>query len=295
MGMQIDPGLLKRLYVDEALSTVAIAAKLGCADMTILRRLRRAGIVVRARGPVPRSRAESIGIDWSPPTAYALGLMATDGNLSGRRGHLSLVSKDVEQIETLRRCLHLEAPVLRVPSPTGCLHKVQWCDRGLYDWFVGVGLTPAKSRTLGPLAVPDELFADFFRGCIDGDGSVLVYIDRYHATRRPHYVYERLYVSLVSASRRFLDWMQAGIGRIVGVAGAIQRSGPRERPIWVLRYAKAESIRLLGWMYYSADVPCLARKRVKAVKFLAPLGCAPTRSVGRPRVGWLYTDRARNR
>src|SRR5258705_13360474 len=36
-------------------------------------------------------------------------------------------------------------------------------------------------------------------------------------------------------------------------------------------------------------------KRVKAVKFLAPLGCAPTRSVGRPRVGWVYADRASDR
>jgi hypothetical protein len=101
--MPIDPGLLKRLYVDEALSTVTIAAKLGYADTTILRHLRRAGIDVRPGGPVPRSRAESNGIDWSPTTAYALGLMATDGNLSGRRGHLSLVSKDLEQIETWRR------------------------------------------------------------------------------------------------------------------------------------------------------------------------------------------------
>jgi len=69
----------------------------------------------------------------------------------------------------------------------------------------------------------------------------------------------------------------------------------RQPPVWALRYAKAESIRLLGWMYYSADVPCLVRKRDKAVKFLAPLGQKPARSVGRPRVGWLYTDRARNR
>jgi len=293
MDRLIDPELLRRLYVDEGLSTVEIATKLGCPDNTIRRRLRRAGIDIRPRGPVPRSRAERIGIGWSPPIAYALGLMATDGNLSGRTGHLSLVSKDADQIETLRRCLHLEAPIKRVPSATGFLHKVQWCDRGLYNWFLDVGLTPAKSRTIGPLTVPDELFADFFRGCIDGDGSVLVYIDKYHAARRPHYVYERLYVSLVSASRRFLEWIQASVRRIVSVSGAIQNSGGRRQPpVWLLRYAKAESIRLLGWMYYSADVPCLARKRDKAVRFLAPLGHAPARSVGRPRVGWLYTEQA---
>jgi len=150
--------------------------------------------------------------------------------LSGRKGHLSLISKDVDQIETFRRCLRLEVPISQIRTATGIHHKVLWCDRGLYDWFVGAGLTPAKSRTLGPLAVPDSVFRDFFRGCIDGDGSVLVYIDRYHAARRPQYVYERLYVSLVSASLRFLDWIKASVGRMVCVGGAIHRSGPRDRP-----------------------------------------------------------------
>ena len=150
-----------------------------------------------------RRRRVDGGITWSPQIAYALGLMATDGNLSGRKGPMSLVSRDIDQIETLRHCLQLEAPISRVRSSTGFLHKVQWHDHDLYDWFLSVGLTPAKSRTIGPLAVPDELFADFFRGCIDGDGSVLVCTDTYHAAKCAHYVYERLYVSLVSASRRF--------------------------------------------------------------------------------------------
>ena len=42
--------------------------------------------------PISRSRAKHIGIVWSPTMAYALGLMATDGNLSRRHGRLSLVS-----------------------------------------------------------------------------------------------------------------------------------------------------------------------------------------------------------
>ena len=126
--ISIDPELLEWLDVEEPLSIVAIAAKLGCADNTVLRRLRRAGIEVRPRGPIPRRRA---------PRA--------------------------DQVETFRRCLRLEAPISQIPSAAGIHHKVQWCDRGLYDWFLDVGLTPAKSRTIGPLAIPDGLFADFFR------------------------------------------------------------------------------------------------------------------------------------
>ena len=54
------------------------------------------------------------------------------------------------------------------------------------DW---IGLTPAKSLTLRPLAVPDSVFADFLRGCIDGDGSVVVYADWYHTDKNERYVY----------------------------------------------------------------------------------------------------------
>jgi hypothetical protein len=166
---------------------------------------------------------------------------------------------------------------------------VQWSDRCQYDWFLALGLMPAKSLRLGVLAIPDECFADFLRGCVDGDGSIVVYTDRYHCSRNAHYVYERLCVSLVSASFSFLDWVHGTARRLAGVSGAIhERRRPDAHPIWVLRYAKAESMRLLRWMYYEADVPCLARKRSTAERFLAPLGWAAVRPVGRPRVGWRY-------
>jgi hypothetical protein len=276
-----DPGFLRRLYVDERLSAIAIATRLGCSGTTILRRLRRLGIGIRPRGPVPPVGIATI--TWHPDVAYALGLMATDGNLSSRRGTMSLVSKDPDQIQTLRKCLRLQAPVTTLRGPSRYLYRVQWHDRGLHSWFLSVGLTLAKSRTIGPLAVPDALFADFFRGCVDGECSVLVYTDRYHAEKRAH-------VSLVSASRTFLEWIQGTIRKVIGVGGAIHSGhGGRQHPVWALRYAKAESIRLLQWMHYAPDVPCLAHKRAKAVPFLAPLGHASVRSAGRPRVGWLYT------
>ena len=64
--------------------------------------------------------------------------------------------------------------------------------------------------------------------------------------------------------------------------------------MWKLRYAKAESLRLLPWIYYAANVPCLQRKRRIAERFLAPLGYADKRSTGRPRVGWLYAIAAQH-
>ena len=183
---------------------------------------------------------------------------------------MSFVSKDLEQVETLRGCLAIDAPVSWTTSGSGRRHrKVQWRDSVQYEWFLRIGLTPAKSLRLRALQVPDEYFADFFRGCVDGDGSVVVYEDRYHAPKKEHYVYTRLYVTLASASEPFVVWIRATIRELIGIRGAIgvQRR-PGRAPLWRLRYAKRESLLLLRWMYYSPDVPFLSRKRARAESFL---------------------------
>jgi hypothetical protein len=287
----IDDILLRRLYLDENLTAHRIATQLGCSSATIFRRLRRFGIAPRRRGPAARRTTPPA---WNVEAAYAVGLAATDGNLSSDGRHMSFISKDRDLVETFHRCLGLTTVVRTLATRTGsAVYRVQWCDRRLYDWFLSLGLMPAKSLRLGHLAVPDDRFADFFRGCIDGDGSVLVYTDRYHSRKKDRYVYERLYVSLVSASLVFIDWVRMTVLRLAHVAGALHESRRAgQRPIWTLRYAKADSIRLLRWMYYAPDVPCLDRKRVTAERFLGPLGCASVRSVGRPKTGWLYNTHA---
>ena len=292
--VQIDRDSLRRLYVDGGLTADQVAAQLGCTSRTVLRRLRRFGISARRRGPIPRGGIDTWAVTWDAAVAYAVGLMATDGNLARDRRHMSFVSRDRDLVETLRGCLHVipQARAIRT-SGGGTLYRVQWASRMLYDWFVAVGLMPAKSLRLSALAVPEEYFADFFRGCIDGDGSVLVYTDRQHVRKKAAYVYERLYVSLVSASLPFVEWIQKTIQRLIGVPGSIHRGAkPGHRPIWTLRYAKAGSIRILRWMYDSPGAPCLPRKRVRAEKFLSPLGSVSRQPVGRPRAGWLYNVEA---
>jgi hypothetical protein len=195
---RISEAELREQYLDNGLTIEQVAARYGVVATTIRRRLRDLGIRPRPRGPIPGCRSASVPIEWTADLAYAVGLMATDGNLSRVRWGLSLSSNDIDLLTTARRCLNLKNAI--TPYSQGHCYHIQWRDRDLYNWLVRLGLTPAKSLTLGPLTVPDEYFADFFRGCIDGDGTVLAYTDRYHAARKERYVYERLYVSLVSAS-----------------------------------------------------------------------------------------------
>src|SRR3972149_3362535 len=101
----VEAETLRRLYVDERLTTDQIAAQLGCAAITILRRLRRLGIPVRPRGPLSKGKTLTGDSQWAPELAYAVGLLAPDGNLSGDGRHLSLTSKDRDLLETFRTCL----------------------------------------------------------------------------------------------------------------------------------------------------------------------------------------------
>ncbi len=156
----IEAETLRRLYLDERLTTAEVAARLGCGTTTVGRRLRQFDIPARPRGPSPGYGFErgTAGprhrTQWSPETAYVVGLIATDGNLSRNGRNLSVTSKDLDLLETVRACLDLRNRMNPVKGGYGTTcYRVQWSDRCFYQWLVGMGLTPAKSLTLGPLAI----------------------------------------------------------------------------------------------------------------------------------------------
>jgi hypothetical protein len=259
---------LERRYVRQGRTLVEVARDLGVSPTTVRRRLRDLGMRARRRGPSSVQRVGRVVTAWSADVAYAVGLIATDGNLSRDGRHLTVTSQDVDLLETVRRCLLLDVAIRRCAG-TNC-HHIQWSDRAFYEWLLTIGLMPAKSLRLGPLTVPDDVFPDFLRGCIDGDGSIASYVDRFNTTKKPTYVYDRLFVSIVSASPHFLPWIRATVQRLCGVSGHLTVRRPRPgNDLWCLRWAKRESASLLRWIYYARDVPALRRKRERAERALA--------------------------
>jgi hypothetical protein len=69
-------------------------------------------------------------VGWSPELAYAVGLIATDGNLGRRTATISMVSKDIDLLETMRRCLDVETQIRphRGGYSKRC-HRLAWRDR----------------------------------------------------------------------------------------------------------------------------------------------------------------------
>jgi hypothetical protein len=279
----IDADQLRDLYLGQRLTVAHVSARLGLTPTTVRRRLKSFGIRARPRGPVAKPRRN---VEWTSELAYAVGVITTDGCLSSNGRTLTVTSKDLDLLHTIRQCLGIETVIGKTANGRGHFyHRLQWTNRWFHQWLMEIGLMPAKSLRLGALAIPDVHFPDFARGCIDGDGSILTYVDRYHSFTKPKYVYNRLFVSLVSASPRFIEWMRDTVHRLLGVTGsvAVRRYAAR-RDIWCLRYAKRESLALLRWIYYRPDVPCLERKRARAAPLLIPRDRAPGRRPGRPMV-----------
>lgn len=211
------------------------------------------------RGPQPKNL---INLKWRPELSYAIGLLVTDGNLSKDGRHMIFVSKDIEQINNLNKCLGIKPKLGKTISGYNgkSAHRVQFGGIIFYNFLLSIGLTPAKSKTIGPVDIPAEFFWDYLRGCFDGDGCFYSYWDS--RWRSSH----MFYIEFISASKKHILWIQNEIKNRLNITGHITNDG-RETTLQ-LKYAKKDSLEIIKKMYYNTKVVCLSRKRDKIRKAL---------------------------
>ena len=196
---------------------------------------------------------------WSANLAYAVGLIATDGNLSGDGRHIDLTSKDIDQLKNFDKCLGLETTITYKTSGFSekLYSRIQFSNVKLYRWLQSIGLTPKKSKTIGSINVPNRYFFDFLRGHFDGDGCIYSYWDK---RWKSSFMF---YVEFISASRLHLEWIRDSITELLGFEGKI---GLQTRA-YKLVYAKKNSREIIREMYKKKCI-CLKRKKDKVDKIL---------------------------
>lgn len=204
-----------------------------------------------------------VNSNWSPELGYVVGLLATDGCLYSDGRHISLTSKDIDQIATFIKLLKLKNKIgikFRSKERKKEYYHVQFGDVMFYRFLESIGLTVRKTSTIAKLAIPDKYFRDFVRGHLDGDGCTYSYFD-------PRWKNSfMLYAVFTSASKKHLIWIQGELFKACGILGSINDSGPS---VFQLRYAKSESLKLYSYIYYEVGLPCLERKRKKYTKAVA--------------------------
>jgi len=225
---------------------------------------------------MPKAKLPDKDFQWTPELAYVVGLLTTDGNLSKDGRHLTMRSSDLQLLKTFKGCLGLPCKIVQSRNERWTkkpCYRIQFSNVQFYRWLLKIGLFPAKTYTIGALNIPDEYFRDFLRGHLDGDGQVWTYKDRWNTFKNPKYVYTRLWTRLLSASKTHIQWLREGITRLIDIKGHVWErkiSRPNQTTsIWEVKFAKKDSIKLLSWLYYSPNVPCLIRKRKIAEKFIS--------------------------
>ncbi len=209
-------------------------------------------------GPKPKGKVKLL---WSPRFAYAIGLLVADGCLSKDGRHIDLTSKDKAQILTFRKCLDLDTKVSTKYSGAGNLaYHIQFSDVLFYKFLFDIGLTPAKSKTISVLTIPDKYFFDFLRGYFDGDGSSYAYSDPVFGKSF------RFYLSFTSASPQFVVWLKAKVSDFLQVTGYLSYN--KNNSYVQLKYAKKDAVLISKAMYYDKDLPFLKRKYLKIQKSL---------------------------
>jgi hypothetical protein len=210
------------------------------------------------RGP---KGAFKVKTEWSPSFAYAIGLIASDGCLSKDGRHISFVSKDIEQICNYMRALNIKNRIgFHFSGKRDLAYKVQFSDVNFYSFLNSIGLTAAKSLTIGKLKIPEDLFFHFLRGCFDGDGYSYSYYD-------PRWKNSFLfYVCFCSASKEFTFWLRDVVSKRLNIYGhlSIESKG-----YYQLKYAKREAVVLIEMLYKGGLSMCLKRKYLKISHALA--------------------------
>jgi hypothetical protein len=224
---------------------------------------------------MPRTKLPDIEFKWTPELAYVVGLLTTDGNLSKDGRHIAIKSSDLQLLRTIKKCLNLSNKITRTKNDGWAkksYYRLQFSKVQFYRWLLKIGLFPSKTYTIGALCIPDKYFPDFLRGHLDGDGSVWTYKDYWNTFKNPKYVYIRLWTRFRSASKPHILWLRKRIIQLLGIRGHIWEQKPKRSDqttsVWELKFAKKDSLKLLRWIYYRPNLPCLKRKRKIAEKFI---------------------------
>lgn len=210
------------------------------------------------------TQTKKITINWSSNLAYAIGLITTDGCLSKDRRHIIFVSKDLQLIKTFQKCLKIRKKIGIKASgfnPSKKYFFVQFSNVCFYNFLISIGLTPAKSKKLGSLKIPNRYFFDFLRGHFDGDGTFYGYWDK---RWKNSFMF---YTRFVSASEEHILWINNKLIKLLDIKGSFNKD--KISKMCQLKYAKKDSMAIVSKMYYRKGLPCLKRKYNKIINVLS--------------------------
>jgi len=189
---------------------------------------------------------------------YLVGLIASDGCLSGDGRHIDITAKDGGYLELVKKACGIPNRVSRKYNGRGQLsHRIQLSSVSFWLFLQNIGLMPDKSKRLGALSIPDDSFPDFLRGVIDGDGCIRKW-------RHPQNGGEQWSLKIVGASRPFVEWLGERTRSLLGATGRVHLQRNEFSGLWVLKFGKMSAQSVLEYCYFGSGRLAISEKAALA-------------------------------
>lgn len=237
-----------------------IAERLDCDSSGVYYVLRGAGIA--RRHPIGLTNKTFFDVIDTEEKAYWLGFIAADGCVAGMdRGYpwlqIKLARKDRGHLDKLHAALGADRPVIdNEQMSAGKMREYSTLavhSSDLVASLIRQGITPRKTLTLQPWIGPPDLMRHYWRGLVDGDGSM---------TRTP----KMWLVSLVG-SRDVISAFATWAGSVCSTKATARPS--RSGNYWSCQVGGTVGVRDLVAALYAGCTVALDRKKALADRVIA--------------------------
>lgn len=233
---------IKSMYAD-GVSSAVIAEKANLSVRGVRYILNQLGVKMRKVGQPRQHKVNEKFFDsWSKEMAWVLGFIVTDGCISNNS--VNVIQKDTKILRVIADKMDADF-VLTTPTKTKRTPALLINSKHMKDRLFELGVTENKSLSVDFPNVPNEFRADFIRGVVDGDGSVL---DGYriNITTGSAYFADGLY-------KQFIDW-----GLKTDISDHFTKTGYVYR-VWVR--GKESTLKLAEMLYRDCDDMFVHKKR----------------------------------
>lgn len=246
----------------------SLAEKYGIKSCSVWQLLKKRGVTRPPSEANRRYAYDETAFDapLSDNAAYWIGFLMTDGCIADPRGKnesptikLQLAAKDESHIESFRSFLRAEHPIQTTGSSkyaksfnSGPAKVFSIRSKSLVRQLATYGVVPRKTHIAKVVGL--ELNPHFWRGCIDGDGSIGIYL----VGPEPRYPCPN--IRLCGASRALIDQFSNFLRSISPKCKATVSRGNHTWTVGASGIYALESIRAM----YATGGISLARKQIIA-------------------------------
>ena len=230
---ELTKGKLQELYCNQNKSLGDIGKEFGCSRQYIMKLMQKCGIERKTQSiasieAIKKGKFDNLSYGdinekffgkWSPEMAWALGLLFTDGHISGNM--VQFTSVDIDLLEKVKPLFQSSRPIQKRTQSydkSKHIYAFAFSHPKIAEDLRKLGLHERKSLTMKFPDILEEYIRHFIRGCWDGDGSI--FFDK-----------NRLVASYISGSKKFIERLVQELYKIgiskSGVSYRIEKSGKR--------------------------------------------------------------------